>query len=166
MTYLKDREALKGFWAQYPTAKILFGEIIKVWRSAASRKVGTNGYWAAWPYLWWSERTKLPSSTLRWNLDLLEENDLIERTRGRHGGTRVIAFIRPTDHALKLSDGYDKHWNHLHEKHFEPKLELHNQLFNPTPEVPKSVPNPGSANHMPKSLEELLAAINSPVEPG
>lgn len=103
-SYLKTRDDIKGFWRQYPKAKALFGQIIVTGRRSTARRPGVDGYWAAYPYPWWSEKTKLPVATLKRHLNLLVEYGLIERQLGRHGGTRVLAFIRPTALALDLSD--------------------------------------------------------------
>lgn len=158
----KQQEAkaeLKAFWVQYPTACRVFSEIFKVWRTASSRRPGTHGYWAAWTYEWWSERLGIPVSTLKWNLNLLEKKGLIERTLGRHGGTRVITFMRPTNEALSLSGGADRIWNHLNKQHFEPKLEPTNALFKPNPTPSKSVSAPQEEEAKPHTLGELMAII-------
>lgn len=102
---LKTRADLKGFWRQYPKACALFGQIVIVGRSSTARRPGVPGCWAAYTYPWWSKKTGLSVSTLKRQLDLLESHGLIERQLGKHGGTRVITYIRPTALALDLSDG-------------------------------------------------------------
>ena len=158
----KQQEAkaeLKAFWVQYPTAARIFWEIFKVWKTASSRIPNKNGYWAAWPYPWWSERLGIPASTLKWNLNLLEKHSLIERKRARHSGTRVLTFMRPTNEALTTSEGDDRLWHHLNKQHFEPKLEPSNQLFKPQMAKPKSPLKPKPEEEKITSLEQLLGII-------
>lgn len=151
---------LKAFWVQYPTAKKVFWEIVRVWMTAASRRTGSNGYWAAYTYPEWSKKTKLPSSTFRWNIDLLQKRGLIERKRGRHSGTRVITFMRPTNEAIDLSGGKDRFWHHLNKQHYEPELEPSNALFKPVPKTPKPAPEPSEEAPQPQTLDEVLAILN------
>lgn len=101
---LKDRAALKGFWKQHPKTRDLFGQIVIVCRQSTARRPGAKGFWAAYPYPWWSEKAGMPVATLKRHLKLLEEHGLIERQLGKHGGTRVLTFIRPTALAFELSD--------------------------------------------------------------
>lgn len=110
---LQTREAIKGFWAQYPKAKILFGKIMVTWRGSSSTRPAVSGFWAAYPYRYWVKTSSMPQRTIQRYFDLLEEHGLIERTHGKHGGTRQLTFIRPTALALKLSDHRPTDWPHL-----------------------------------------------------
>ncbi|WP_081532532.1 helix-turn-helix domain-containing protein [Rhodovulum sp. P5] len=110
---LKTKKDIRGFWAQFPKTRDLFGEIMNKWRKSGSRRPGHEGFWAAWPYRDWSAATGLPIATLKRHLNTLEENGLIERTLGRHGGSRVLTFIRPTPLALYLSDVKAGDWQRL-----------------------------------------------------
>lgn len=159
----KNQEAkaeLKAFWVQYPKAQRVFGEIFKVWKISGARRRDSNGYWAAYTYAEWCSRLDMASSTLRWNLDLLEQRGLIERKRGRHGGTRVVTFMRPTNKALDLSGGDDRIWQHLNKKHYEPKLEPSNQLFKPVLIVKNPPLEPDPEDPPITSLDQLLTIIN------
>lgn len=155
--YGKDRAALKGFWAQHPAEKRMFGEIFKVWIKSTATISGKNGYWAAYIHLWWGRRIGVSQATVKRYLDCLEKNGLIERELSHHSG-KPVSFIRPTDYVLKLSDGYDKHWDHLHQKHFWPTLDAKNQLFKP---IQKPAPTPKPEDKPIESLDELLAILNS-----
>lgn len=158
-TPLKTRDDLKGFWRQHPKSRYLFGQIVIVWRASSARRAGVPGCWAAYTYSEWSEKTKLPSSTLRWHLDKLEAHGLIERQLGRHGGTRVIAFIRPTALALDLSDARPGDKHHL-------GLKVGGEVEKPAPATPKMPvpkvkpkpePKPGDDDYKPQTFEEMMA---------
>jgi hypothetical protein len=150
---------MKGFLKQHPTTKALLGQIFMVWRGSSSRRRNVRGCWAAYPYTWWAERTKLSVATLKRHLDLLEGYGLIERQRGHHQGKRVLAFVRPTVLALKLSDHRPSDWQHLGlgPNGSEPK-----PLAKPKPASsvianPKPAPD---ADETPASLAEILAILN------
>lgn len=110
---LRTPKDIRGFWAQHPKTRDLFGEIVTMWRKSSARRPDCKGFWAAYPYREWSDRTGLPIATLKRHLNVLVTYGLIERTLGRHGGTRVLAFVRPTRHALQLSKARDGDWKHL-----------------------------------------------------
>ncbi|WP_313193687.1 hypothetical protein [Shinella zoogloeoides] len=157
---LKTREDLKGFWRQYPKARDLFGQIMITWRGSTARRPGVAGCWAAYPYPWWSEKTKLPESTLRYYLQKLVEHGLIERQQGHHGGKRTLAFIRPTALALELSDGRPGDRYHL-------GLKEGGVAEKPVKPAVKSVamtPTPEPEEDQITSMEQLLAIINEPHE--
>ncbi|WP_417625811.1 hypothetical protein [Pararhodobacter aggregans] len=157
---LKTRADLKGLWAQRPRAKEVFGTVVKVWRGSRSRAPDATGYWAAYTYDEWSSKAELPSSTLRWYLDLLEGHGLIERERHRHKGTRVLAFVRPTRHALELSDGRPGDWELLgiYEKMEAAKKAAPKPLWmQPPPTKLGKGPFVFDDGDYPKTLEEILA---------
>lgn len=118
---LKTKKDMRGFWAQFPKTRDLFGEIMNRWRKSGSRRPGHEGFWAAWPYRDWSTATGLPIATLKRHLNTLEEVGLIERTHGRHGGSRVLTFLRPTALALKLSDVQAGDWQRLGLDPYQPE---------------------------------------------
>lgn len=101
---LQSRRDIRGFWSQHPRTKDLFGAVMTIWRKSSARRPDCPGVWAAYPYPHWSEKTSLSVATLKRHLDRLEQYGLIERVRGRFGGSRVLTFIRPTELALKLSN--------------------------------------------------------------
>lgn len=156
---LKDRADIKGFAAQYPKAFSLLGVIFTTWRGASSRRPGVPGCWAAYPYPWWSERAKMSIATLKRHLDLLEGHGLIERDRGHHQGKRVLAFIRPTALALKLSATRPTDWEHLGACPDEPKTPP--TVTMPTKSAPaKSAPKPSPSEDMPMTYDEMLAILH------
>lgn len=110
---LQTKRDIRGFWAQYPKTCDLFGAIMTKWRASSARRLGREGYWAAYPYPTWSALTGLPDRTLKRHLNRLEQHGLIERTLGHHGGKRTLTFIRPTAHALSLSDAKRADWTRL-----------------------------------------------------
>jgi len=157
---LKSRADMKGFAAQYPKAFHLLGVIFTTWRGSSSRRPSLPGCWAAYPYPWWSQQAKMPERTLKRHLDLLEGHGLIERVRGHHQGKRVLAFIRPTALALKLSTTRPADWDHLGASPDEPETP-------PPPTMPK-VPKPGPLKAAPKPVpdeekpmtyEEMMAIL-------
>lgn len=108
------REHIKGFWAQYPRAKHLFGIVMREWRASNAQRFGHAGYWAAYPYdPHWCEAAEMRLSQLKVWFDRLEAYGLIERELGQHSGRRVLAYIRPTPLALKLSKSRPSDWQHL-----------------------------------------------------
>lgn len=156
---LKSRADMKGFGAQHPKAFHLLGVIFTTWRGSSSRRSGVPGCWAAYPYPWWSEQTKMPERTLKRHLDVLEQHGLIERVRGHHQGTRVVTFIRPTALALKLSSTRPADWDHLGASPNEPKVSPDKpKAWKPAP--PKVAPQPIPEDEKPLTLEELMAILN------
>jgi len=153
---LKTREDLKGFWRQYPKARDLFGQIMITWRGSTARRPGVAGCWAAYPYSWWSEKTGLPIATLKRQLNLLESYGLIERQRGQHGGTRPLAYIRPTALALALSDGRPGDRYHLGLKEAGKEEKPVKPLTNAIATMPPPA-KPEDAS--PQSLAELMAIL-------
>ena len=105
------------------------------WRKSSSHRPTHTGCWAAYPYQVWSDHTCLPIATLKRHLDTLEQYGLIERVRGRHGGSRVLTFIRPTELALKVSTKKvgKADWLHLlgPQKPEKPKPVKKGQTFTP-----------------------------------
>ena len=106
-------KAIRGHWAQHPATCRLFGLVVTAWRKSTARRPGHGGYWAAHPYPWWCDQCGMSDRTLKRHLNQLEANGLIERERGRHGGNRVLSFIRPTRLSLKLSKTRGTDWQHL-----------------------------------------------------
>ncbi|EKF18830.1 hypothetical protein NA2_11620 [Nitratireductor pacificus pht-3B] len=153
---LKTRQDLKGFWRQYPKARDLFGQIMVTWRGSTARRPGVTGCWAAYPYPWWSEKTKLPESTLRYYLKKLVEHGLVERQQGHHGGKRTLAFIRPTALALELSDGRPGDRYHL-------GLIEGGEAEKPVKPAGKPIAEtaltPEKEDHPPQSMAELMAIL-------
>lgn len=157
-TYIKARADLKGFWSQYPKARQLFGTLIGVWRGSSARRPAVEGYWAAYPYPFWVDKSGFPERTLKRLLDLLEGYGLIERTHGHHGGTRTLTFIRPTHLALDLSDARPEDRARLGSRP--------SKVAKPTAPASsataKSVPQ--STEEHPTSLDELMAILHAPTE--
>lgn len=155
---IPDKATLRGFWVQYPKACALFGKIMVQWRGSYSTRPGHHGYWAAYPYAEWSQLSGLPVATLKRQLDLLEQKGLIERELGKHSGSRVLSFIRPTKLALDLSDCRPGDYDHLTAGKSKAKPEPA-----PLPYVLKPVAPVQEAK--PETLEELLAIIGKPEKP-
>lgn len=156
------RTEIKGFFKQHPTAASLFGEIVGKWRGSSSRRPANHGFWAAYPYPEWASFTGLSVATLKRHLDVLEEGGLIERERGRHAGTRVLTFIRPSPNGLHLSTTRPGDWTHLGT--------THDEFLNPTP-PPKPLAETGiviakkaAPQHQdedaPKTKEHFYAIMN------
>lgn len=135
---LSTTKDIRGFWAQNPKTRDLFGEIVTTWRKSSARRPDCKGFWAAYPYRDWSDLTGLPIATLKRHLNTLVTHGLIERTLGRHGGNRVLTFIRPTPHALKLSKARDGDWKHL----------------GIDPHQPEEKPKPAPVQHVAKPKKE------------
>lgn len=154
---LKDRVHIKGFWAQYPHAKSIFGTILVVWRGSTSHRHGFSGFWAAYPHIWWAENMKTSVATLKRHLDLLEEYGLIERTLGHHGGARPLSFIRPTALALSLSNCRPTDWDHLGASPHDPIGKPKAPKPKPVQLIAQAGPEPGE--DAPQTYEELMAII-------
>lgn len=141
---IQTTKDVRGFWAQNPKTRDLFGAIITTWRKSSARRPDHNGFWAAYPYRDWSDLTGLPDRTLKRHLNSLEQHGFIERTLGRHGGNRVLTFIRPTPHALKLSKARDGDWKHLgidpHQPEEKPKPVPVQMIAKPKKEKKKMSP--------------------------
>lgn len=150
---IQTRKGIKGFWAQHPKTRDLFGAIMIMWRKSSARRPERNGFWAAYPYRDWSAQTGLPDRTLKRHLIRLEEHGLIERTHGRYGGSRVLTFIRPTRLALDLSTIRAGDWQHLG---VDPNVPA--QAVTPKPATkPLSKPKPPPKPKMtPEELHEIL----------
>ena len=154
------KASLRGFWKQHPKTCSLFGEIMRHRRASYATRPSKPGYWAAYPYPQWTGWTTLPVATLKRHLHQLEEHGLIERELGKHAGSRVIAFIRPTALALSLSDVTAKDWTHLGEDRgtWNEKPSAPILLNKPKPAPKIIIPE----DEKPANLAEILAIINSP----
>ena len=140
---LSTTKDIRGFWAQHPKTCGLFGAIVTMWRKSSARRPDHKGFWAAYPYRDWSDLTGLPDRTLKRHLNSLERHGLIERNLGRHGGNRVLTFIRPTPRALKLSKARQGDWLHLgidqHQPEETPKLAPVQMIATPKPPKEKKL---------------------------
>lgn len=150
---LKTKKDMRGFWAQFPKTRDLFAAIVNKWRKSGSRRPGHEGFWAAWPYRDWSTATGLPERTLKRHLNALEEVGLIERTHGRHGGSRVLTFLRPTALALKLSDVQPGDWQRLGIDPDAPKP----PKPKPAPVLQVAKPKKTGKEMTPEELAEIMA---------
>jgi hypothetical protein len=159
--------AIKGFCRQYPKAASLFGKIIGKWRGSTARCPGKEGFWAAYPYREWLPYADFQSeSTLKRHLDILEEAGLIQRECHKHGGSRVLAFIRPSPNGLSLSSPRPTDWTHLGTTQAD--------FLNPAPThkpltetyVISKHPSQKQTDEAqyPKSKDELLAILQKPLK--
>ena len=150
---IQTKKGIKGFWAQHPKTRDLFGAIMTMWRKSSARRPERNGFWAAYPYRDWSAHTGLPDRTLKRHLTRLEDHGLIERTLGRYGGSRVLTFIRPTRLALDLSTIRAGDWQHLG---VDPNVPAQADTPKPattSPSKPNALPEPKMT---PEELHEIL----------
>lgn len=151
---IQTRKDIRGFWVQHPKSRDLFGAIYKTWRKASATRPGHAGYWAAYPYPWWSELTGIPVATLKRHLDRLEQLGLIERERGKFGGNRVLTFIRPTILGLRLSNPKSQDWQHLGH---DPNTPPNGPAQSVKPSIAHKVAGPQPPDEKPLSMAELLA---------
>lgn len=153
---LKTKRDIRGFWAQYPKTRDLFGAIMTKWRASSARRPGREGYWAAYPYPEWTALTGLPDRTLKRHLDRLEQHGLIERTHGRHSGTRQLTFIRPTALAFTLSDAKRADWTRLGIDPDKPTS------YKPVPDPLPVLPFQEDEDTPITSLEQIWAIVGKP----
>jgi len=115
ITYtIKTKADFAAFCKQDSSAAKLFGNVFTWWRRSKMPVSGDPGYYAAYTHLEWLTKTGVKAvSTLKHQLDRLEEAGLIERSRHRQGGSRVVSFIRPTPLALEVTTGSASDWQHL-----------------------------------------------------
>lgn len=142
---ITTREQIRGFWKQYPTLATVFGVIMRRWRASTATRPGASGYWAAYTQPDWVTQAGVSVDTWQRAVDRLVAHGLVERDRGRYGGTRVLTFLRPTLLALGLSDAKARDLQHL----------------DATPEPTQSAVPPKYAPKQP----ELVAKPAPPAEP-
>ena len=156
---IQTKAAIRGYWAQCPATCRLFGVIVTTWRKSTARRPGHGGHWAAHPYQWWCDLCGMSDRTLKRHLNELEANGLIERERGRHGGNRVLSFIRPTRLALTLSKTREGDWEHLGHT-----LEIC-ETEPPKPKPPAKPSKPEHVKATPEEMAEIMAEDNVILKP-
>ncbi|WP_126978549.1 hypothetical protein [Frigidibacter oleivorans] len=157
---------LRGFFKQHPTVARVMGVILKVWRRSTSRRPGKKGFWAAYPHQDWARWTKVSVATFKRQVELLELSGLLEKVRGRHGGTRVVTFIRPTALALELIEAKNEDWLHLGAGNAVNFTSKQPASASDLPTKTASLPLGwgGKPADQPQSYEELLAIIHGPAK--
>jgi hypothetical protein len=103
MVLLANKRDFAAWTAQYPAPARTFGIMLRRWMGSKSTVRGIPGYWAAWSYPTWAERAGVSVATFKRHLDRIEEAGILERQLHRHGGTKVLAYIRPTPLALMVA---------------------------------------------------------------
>ncbi|MBY3067057.1 hypothetical protein HFO74_27160 [Rhizobium laguerreae] len=111
---LKDASHFAAWCNQFPGPAKLFGYVIRRWGASSATTRDSKGFWAAYTHEEWCKFAKVAAvSTLKHQLNRLEEAGLIEREQHRYNGTAVKSFIRPTALALTISRAKEASWEHL-----------------------------------------------------
>lgn len=100
---IKSKDEYAGWAAQYPREASMLMIVIGRWRQSSARSPAALGKWAAWPMQDWAAWSKRSERSVKRHIKVLIAEGLIEKARHRHGGSRVLAFLRPTLLALDMT---------------------------------------------------------------